>query len=375
MMQRLAILASFLLSAVPVQPANADDCTGPCLDVSGSYELDGDLFRSSDPDAGHFHDIYPNLDTTLALRAGNGLSLNTEVLTEPVIDITPGGSRVFGDAGVYLETLYVQYDTGDVSLFAGKIHPVFGRAWDIAPGIHSTDLAEEYELSERNGGGANYSFDMGDFQTRIEASAFTIDRTALSGSLITSRPRATLDDGGAGNTSGISSVAVSLDGCKGADPDSCNDDGDIGYQFAAAFQKGGLDSAGDEFSIAASLNKTFKLGEEQDLKFLAESVWFSHFNGSAQDALFLTGSGAWDIGPLTFSTTYSQQHLTSGGGEAASTEYLIDTSALYKLDESINLGGETWSVGAGYTYDHAPDETTHIFALSLTADFEATTKF
>ena len=69
MIERLVIPACLLLFAVPVQPASAGDCTGPCFDVSGSYEFDGDLFRSSDPEAGLFHDVYPTLDTTLALRA------------------------------------------------------------------------------------------------------------------------------------------------------------------------------------------------------------------------------------------------------------------------------------------------------------------
>ena len=53
MIERLVIPACLLLFAVPVQPARAGDCTGPCLGVSGSYEFDGDLFRSSDPDGGH----------------------------------------------------------------------------------------------------------------------------------------------------------------------------------------------------------------------------------------------------------------------------------------------------------------------------------
>jgi hypothetical protein len=31
----------------------------------------------------------------------------------------------------------------------GKLNPGFGVAWDKAPGIYGTDLAEDYEISER----------------------------------------------------------------------------------------------------------------------------------------------------------------------------------------------------------------------------------
>lgn len=31
----------------------------------------------------------------------------------------------------------------------GKLNPGFGIAWDKAPGIYGTDLAEDYEISER----------------------------------------------------------------------------------------------------------------------------------------------------------------------------------------------------------------------------------
>ena len=55
----------------------------------------------------------------------------------------------------------------------------------------------------------------------VNVSAFTVDRTLLSDSLLTSRGLSKLDDGGAGNSDGISSVAMSLDGCLGVAPRDC----------------------------------------------------------------------------------------------------------------------------------------------------------
>src|SRR4051812_32947312 len=43
-----------------------------------------------------------------------------------------------------------------VVLTAGKIHPQFGLAWDVTPGLHGTDVAETYELKERDGGNVAY---------------------------------------------------------------------------------------------------------------------------------------------------------------------------------------------------------------------------
>ena len=65
---------------------------------------------------------------------------------------------------------------------------------------------------------------------------------------------------------------------------------------------------------------------------------------------------------------YSHQtELVVGGADAS--EYLVDATAMYDLGESISMIGETWSVGAGYTFDRADGEDVQIVGLRLSSEF------
>ena len=84
-----------------------------------------------------------------------GFSVRSLFVVEPVED--PAGDRFFGDHGLYAEELYAQYERGPVRVFGGKFDAAFGKAWDEAPGIYGVDFAEDYELVERVGFGAEIS--------------------------------------------------------------------------------------------------------------------------------------------------------------------------------------------------------------------------
>ena len=93
-------------------------------------------------------------------------------VTEPVIDAEPGTNQILNGVGSYVDVLQAQYDFENFSIWRGKIHPAFGRACDVTPGLHGTNIAESYDLSERLGGGASYSFEAAGFANRLRASAF-----------------------------------------------------------------------------------------------------------------------------------------------------------------------------------------------------------
>ena len=296
------------------------------------------------------------------------------VISEQVIDADPGANQIFNGLGTYVDVLQAQYDFENVSIWGGKIHPAFGRAWDVTPGLHGTDLAEAYDLAERIGGGAGFSFEAAGLANNLQASAFTVDRTVLSESLFNNRGRTSLSDGGAGNTSGVSSFAVSLDGCSGAETDSCYDEGDFGYQLAARYQKGGEGSDGNELGLLGSINKSFSLADETKLRLFTEAAWFKNFDGTADDALIVTGSGALEMGPMAYSLAYSQQRNLVAGG-ADTTEHLFDATAMYDLGESVSLAGEQWSVGAGYSSASADGENTQTVGLKLSTEFATNIAF
>ena len=147
-------------------------------------------------------------------------SLLSTIKLEQVRD--RGGDQFFDDQGAWIEQLYAAYRYDQLDLFAGKINPRFGIAWEFAPGVYGREFAEDYELTERIGFGAA-TLDRPDLgEHRLSASTFFADTTALGESVIT-RPRFTdpatervkrnrKSYGGVSNTESLSSYAVVLEG-------------------------------------------------------------------------------------------------------------------------------------------------------------------
>ena len=97
---------------------------------------------SSGPRSGtaDFWTPHPKNEFELHLKPVEDFTLNAELVTEPVTDKEPSSNRFLQDVGAFVEDLSAQYDFEEISIFAGKFHPTFGRAWGITPGIHGTDL-------------------------------------------------------------------------------------------------------------------------------------------------------------------------------------------------------------------------------------------
>lgn len=374
LMRPTALFAILATTALPMTQALAadmaptDGCVGPCLEYSGTFDLKAAWLHPSDGSVGDSYLIGPTTENTFTLKATDGLSFMANIITEPVIDAEPGKNQIFSGSGTYVDVLQAQYDFENFSIWGGKIDPAFGRASDATPGLHGSDIAENYNLSERLGGGASYSFEAAGNANRLQASAFTVDRTVLSESLFNNRGRTSLDDGGAGNSKGVSSIAVALDGCQGAEVDSCYDEGSFGYQLAARYQKGGVGSDGNEVGVLGSLNKSISLTDETTLRLFGEAAWFRNFEGTADDAVVMIASAAVEMGPATYSVAYSQQrNLVASGPDT--NEYLVDATAMYDLSDMVSLFGESWSIGAGYTFDQADGENIHAVGLKLSSEF------
>lgn len=366
--QSLRSLALVTLAATScwagMSPAHAEDCTGPCVTYALDYEAFANFLNSGD---GWYYDLYPNLETAVSLQTGEGLALNADVVVEPMKDPEPGQSRAFGDIGAYFKTLNVSYETDSFGVLAGQFEPNFGRAWDVAPGLYGSFLAEDYELIDRLGGQASYYFNGGGFHNQLTASVFTLDRSFLSGSLGTKRDLNNINDGGAGNTNGLSSGVITLTGCQGADADACYDDGNLGYQLGVLFQREGKGDYGNELGLVGSLNKTIKIGDDQDIKLLGEVAYFNNFEGTDSDVLYATASAAYDISDYTLSLTGTQR---VGLNYADDNQTFVDASAVYNLNPDYTIAGEAWSVGVSYDYNRASDITTNQVALQIKAELE-----
>jgi hypothetical protein len=354
------------------------DCKAPCIQTEDDFELENDWTRFGPAESTSSNDFYPSVEADVKVRPLDWLMLSGHLVTESVLDLDPGNDRFLGDVGTYAEELYALLLFGDVEIVAGKFHPAFGLAWDVPPGLHATDLAGDYELIEMIGSGIAYRFAAFGMEHHAQASLFTLDRSFLSDSLFTHRGQTTLSDGGAGNTAGISSAALALDGCAGELPKDCIDSGDWGYHVAVRYQEAGVPQrddddelipTGDEKGLVGALYKSFNLPRDGRLTLFGEAAYFADFEASRDDALFFTGMGMLKHKPLTYSITYTHEtRWVDGNGKIFRD--LVDASIDYELAKRFSLTGEKWTFGPGYTFFRDEGQDVHIFGVHLKAEFD-----
>ena len=135
--------------------------------------------------------------------------------------------------------LYGTFEADPATVRVGKFDTTFSLASEFAPGINATDLVSDFDADERLGGEIILGFESIGLNHALAATAFTTDRTILSNSFFTSRGRMSLSDGGAGNTDGLSSFSIVLDGCKRSETADCYMDGEFGYKLGFRHQKAG----------------------------------------------------------------------------------------------------------------------------------------
>jgi hypothetical protein len=350
-------------------------CLAPCFDYNVGVELEFDGLSTSGEEPGSTYSLYPTIEPILVLAPVDHFRIVGDFVFEPVLDETLGQNYVFDNLGAYVYALFGQFEFGAVNVQVGKIHPPFGEAFNYLPGLFASDISGSYEIEERIGVNAAYDFDLFAMDTVLQASAFTTDRTILSGSIINHRPRTRLSDGGAGNTAGISSFAVTLDGCSGASALECYGIGDWGYQVAALYQRagqGGVDEDGDpiesfdERGLAASLNRSLPLGRNT-LTLFGEAAYFDGFEGSSENAAFATASAELEVDPVTYSLVYGyQKNLGSRVVDQA-----IEVALSYDLGQYVQFGNEEWSIDAAYAFNRSQEDGTdsHLFGVVLTVDF------
>jgi hypothetical protein len=207
------------------------------------------------------------------------------------------------------------------------------------------------------------------------ATAFTIDRTFLAGSLFTERPIPELADGGVGNTSGLSSFSLVLDGCTGAAPEDCYEDGRFGYRLGARYQRAGVATPWDEWAGIAAAHANFEIDDERMLRLIGEAGVIHHFEGGPADALIATAMAALVDGPMTYSAALSRQWTITPGGKDT-VQSLAELSFKYAPEDSGPLLNSLWSLQAGYVLAVDEDnQTTHMLGATLALELSANHEF
>lgn len=338
----LCSIASFS-TAQAIEPRGerepeVDQPSGLGFSWEGEIEIGyEDLFRSDMP-GNELSNTYAIGTISLGYGFANGVEIFTTLTAESLDDPTPQ-DHTFQDMGLYVEELGFSFPVGRAATVTiGKLHPVFGTAWDDAAGYFGGALAEDYELVEQIGGMAD--IDMGDAGT-LSFATFYADNTRLSESWGFRRPRNTTANGGAGNTGELNNFALQWSS-------------DIGentfIKVGARYLSAGAGDVGDETGAVLSIGHSF---QNIPLDIFAEAAAFRNFGGTADDARYLTLNAAYGIGDFTLSGTLSHRDLGTQGDTN-----LASLGLEYEFSNGYTLGG-----ALAYIEEAGVDN--HVFGVNL----------
>lgn len=303
----LAFSAPFAMAATVAQAE---------FNWEGEIEIGNEQVVSSDDAANELRDTYAIITATGTYSFANGVEIFSTLTAESVTDLTE--DRSFDDIGLYVEELGLSFGLGDsTTITVGKLHPVFGSAWDDTAGFFGGTLAEDYELVEQIGAIADVELNGAG---TLSFALFYADDTALSRSAFYDRGRTSDADGGAGNTGRPDNFSVQWN----------HEFNDTRFHIGARHLSAGAGDVDDEQGIVVGLGHSFEGGFDA----FAEVASFSNFGGSADDATYVTLNGAYAIGTLTLSGTFARADLDTQG----ETD-LLSLAAEYEFNNGFTLGG------------------------------------
>lgn len=340
-------LSAFALLTVQ---AAADDT--PRIEGEIVTELQNDYnYKSDDKDA-ELNDLFNTTEADFSFFATEEFYLNTLLVFEPVEDTDPEENRFFGDEGLYVEVLTINWETDSFFVLAGKFGPNFSLAYNDAPGIYGTELAEDdIELSERLGFSAGLAFGESGIPLGIEgigrqelsASVFVADTSFLSNSVIESRGQLNREEGGPSNTRGFESFTLALDGYELPQAEG------LRYQFA--FAKQGVDTVldddgneiantADEYRASAAAEWAIGVTDDITITPLLEYVHFWNGGGiDGEERDYLTASTLFEWQNWNLALAYTGRFIDNDEGEDFD-DYQFQVSAGYTFDFGLeaNIG-------------------------------------
>jgi len=339
----MRIALPFLGSAVTLplllgQPASAQIALSSepkiTLDAEVKVEMDLDMLgrRRGQP---AYSDLYTKSELSTALNLPSGFAINGTFALEPAGREVTGKDRYFAHHAGYVEELYLSWTRGPLELYAGKIHPSFGFAWEKAPGIYGNDFALGYELEQKLGAGAAVNWaewlglDEAFGQNYIRAEVFKDDTSFLSSSLGAARwqdgagyrYRNRRRLGGADNTGGYTNYVLSAQGEKLRVPG-----GALEYNLGYSYRQPGQDSldqgtaAGEHGYIAGF---AWRIGPEDGTNLTPMVEWLRLENADAIRDLrrdVATVGLALQHGALNLSYAYNWQRDAARGARAESAD-------------------------------------------------------
>lgn len=281
----------------------------------GEVEIGVDSVVDSDVADNEITDTYVSIELGGTLSVGERVSFFALLAAEPVTD--PIEDRTFDDTGLFIKELGIALSLTDNTVVSfGKVTPVFGRTWDEGAGFYSDTLGGDYELTEQIGILADVEFTNGGV---LSFGAFYADDTVLSQSTGTNRERNTIEAGGAGNTGELDNFALAY----------TQDFDDTSVQVGVRHRSAGQGDVSDENGVVASVVHTFN----DSFSGFAEVARFDGFEGSADNATYVTLNGAYYVGPWAFSGTLARRDLDTSG-----VTDLASVAAEYEFNNGFVVG-------------------------------------
>ncbi len=332
------------LSALAFWTVQAAAEDTPRIEGEILIEFQNDYNYESDDSDNELNDLFNTTEADFSFFATDEFYLNTLLVFEPVEDTDPEQNRFFGDQGAYVEVLTINWETDSFFVLAGKFGPNFSIAYDAAPGIYGTELAEDdIELSERLGFSAGVAFGESGIPLGIEgigrqelsASVFVADTSFFSNSVFEERGQLNRDEGGPSNTRGFESFTLALDGYDFPQAEG------LRYQLAVAKQGvdtvldddgNEIDNTADEYRFGAAAEWAIGVTEDITVTPLLEYVHF--WNGGGIDGE--------DRDYVTASTLFEYQNWNLA---------LAYTGRFIENDEGEDIDDYQFQVSAGYTFD------------------------
>ncbi|MEM0947266.1 MAG: hypothetical protein AAGB07_00110 [Pseudomonadota bacterium] len=292
------------------------------LGYNGVYDADGALPTTND--------FIAIMIASPELRFSSGATIKSELRLEDVAP--PMEDRFFDEEGLFVRKLFADVQVSDqFSVQVGKFTPSFSFASLVTPGMYGNNYNKEIELIERVGFGARYRFQGMNGGTHVLSAATFFDDTSLfSDSFGESRGNKSRADGGASNTESLESFALSLEGSE------LQNLPDFTYKLGLLHQARGEDGSADENGFLLAAMQSWSLDQDRRFTWIAEAAPIWNFDGSEDDALYLSGGLVYEQGPWTavLSGTYRKTDRIS---DDDFNDYSVQTSIDYQLKNGLSL--------------------------------------
>ncbi|MCW5745795.1 MAG: hypothetical protein KIT36_06305 [Alphaproteobacteria bacterium] len=373
-------MAFVLATAAAASAQTASGGVSPFDDIvfGGSYSLNLQFDRTLNRSAGvrPFSNLFFELDDlNWYLNVGKYFSLNGAIKMDQVRTISK--SSAFRGEGLRVSELYATIHLDPVQIYGGKIHPHFGKGWDINPGLYGTDFAEDYELEEKIGIGVSVDLRDPAFGSHTLAfETFVEDTTFLSNSIF-SRPRITdpdvarprrlrRSDGGVGNTGALfDNLTVTLEGGRVASLPGFSYN--LGFERRRGSRVGGEPT---ERGVVAGFSWEFDLTSRITMTPVVEFAYLRNPGGVSGTTKWLTAGLGMELGQGWNASLYGTiRPVRDRTVPDSYTDTLVGFSVGYDLG-SLLKREVRWLDGlgieAGYKYERVAHTKLNTIGVSLT---------